>query len=102
MSRATTACNTCISSVFATYYDVSEVNQRGSEVASTCMQDTCISRVFELVLSVSRVYQLKYLDTCIIRVFELYLLHLKQIHVSGRTDTRYMYSKVCSDVSDMY
>ena len=26
--------------------------------------DTCISRVFELVLSVSRVYQLKYLDTC--------------------------------------
>ena len=65
-------------------------------------QDTCISRVFELVLSVSRVYQLKYLDTCIIRVFKLYLLHLKQIHVSGRTDTRYMYSKVCSDVSDMY
>ena len=68
------------------------------------MQDTCISRVFGLVLSVSRVYQLKYLDTCtcIIRVFELYLANLKQIHVSGRTDTRYMDSKVCSDVSDMY
>ena len=77
MSRATTACNTCISSVFATYHDVSEVNQRGSEVAPTCMQDTCISRVFELVLSVSRVYQLKYLDTCIISVFEPYLAALE-------------------------
>ena len=40
-------------------------------------QDTCISRVFEIVLSVSRVYQLKYLDTCIISVFELYLAALE-------------------------